>query len=154
MGDLFNQDFQEFIEALNNNGVEYILVGGYAVILHGFVRSTADMDVWINKTQANYKKLSLAYKDFGAPIFSEADFLGNTYDVWSIGTPPNRIDVMNEVKGVSFEEAYALCKVYTQEKVDIRYIHLNHLIKAKEAAGRYKDKADLEQLLKNKENDG
>ena len=150
MGDIFNQDFQDFIQALNNNNVEYILVGGYAVILHGFVRSTADMDVWINKTKDNYSKLSSAYKEFGAPIFSETDFLGNIYDVWSIRTPPNRIDVMNDVKGVSFEEAYKLCKVYIQANVEIRYIHLNHLIKAKKASGRFKDKADIEQLLKNK----
>lgn len=51
MGYIFNQDFQDFIEALNNNAVENILVGGYAVILHGLVRSTADMDVWINRLQ-------------------------------------------------------------------------------------------------------
>lgn len=61
MADLFNEDFQDFIEALNKAEVEYILVGGYAVILHGYVRSTADMDVWVNKTSANYQKLKKAF---------------------------------------------------------------------------------------------
>jgi len=57
MADLFNRDFQDFLEALNKAGVDYILVGGYAVILHGYVRSTADMDVWVNKTKENYEHL-------------------------------------------------------------------------------------------------
>lgn len=55
MVNLFNQDFQEFIQALNINGVKYILVGGYAVILHGYIRSTADMDIWVDKTKENKK---------------------------------------------------------------------------------------------------
>ena len=75
MADLFNQDFQDFIQALNGAKVEYILVGGYAVILHGYSRTTADMDVWVRKTSANYQKLKLAFQLFGAPIFSEKDFL-------------------------------------------------------------------------------
>lgn len=85
MADLFNQDFQEFIEALNIVKVEYILVGGYAVILHGYIRSTADMDVWVNKTSDNYVRLRKAFDLFGAPVFSEKDFLGNEADVWAIG---------------------------------------------------------------------
>ena len=56
MADLFNQDFQDFIGALNKAAVEYILVGRYAVILHGYIGSTADMDVWVNKTLENYQK--------------------------------------------------------------------------------------------------
>jgi len=56
MANLFNQDFQDFIQSLKVNEVEYILVGGYAVILHGYIRSTADMDVWVHKTKDNYKK--------------------------------------------------------------------------------------------------
>ncbi len=146
MANLFNQDFQDFIEALNRKGVEYLLVGGYAVILHGYIRSTADMDVWVNKTVENYYKLEDAFSIFGAPIFSRDEFLGSEFDVWGIGREPNKIEILNEVKGVSFNEAYALCKTFTQNKVDVKYIHLKHLIESKLAAGRFKDMDDIEQL--------
>lgn len=148
MADLFNQDFQDFIDSLNKAYVEYILVGGYAVVLHGYVRSTADMDVWVNKTSANYQKLEKAFQLFGAPVFSEKDFLENNFDVWSIGKEPNRIEILSELKGVSFGEAYPFCKIFIQNGVEIKYIHLKHLIRAKEAAGRFKDKNDIEQLNK------
>ncbi len=148
MADLFNQDFQDFIEALNKAAVEYILVGGYAVILHGYIRSTADMDVWVNKTSANYQKLQNAFFYFRAPIFSEQEFLGNQFDVWGIGIEPNRIEVLSKIKGVEFAEAYPLCKTFIQNNIEVKYIHINHLIQAKEAAGRFKDKADIEELKK------
>lgn len=151
MADLFNQDFQDFIEALNKEAVEYILVGGYAVILHGYIRSTADMDVWVNKTSKNYQKLKTAYYNFGAPVFSEEEFLGDQFDVWGIGIEPNRIEVLNNIKGVEFSEAYPLCKTFFQNNIAVKYIHLNHLIQAKEAAGRFKDKADIEELKKRNE---
>jgi hypothetical protein len=97
MADLFNQDFQDFIEALNRAEVEYILVGGYAVILHGYIRSTADMDVWVNKTAANHIKLKKAFVLFGAPVFSQEEFLGDRFDVWGIGIEPIRIEALNKV---------------------------------------------------------
>jgi len=148
MADLFNQDFQDFIEALNKTGVEYILVGGYAVVLHGYIRSTADLDVWVDKTEINYQKLKKAFNLFGAPIFPKKEFLGNQFDVWGIGLEPNRIEVLNNVKGVDFFEAFPLCKTFTQNHVEVKYIHLTHLIQAKQAAGRFKDKDDIEQLKK------
>jgi hypothetical protein len=148
MADLFNQDFQDFIDALNKAQVEYILVGGYAVILHGYSRTTGDMNIWVKKTSANYNKIKKAFQLFGAPLFSEQDFLGNNFDVWGIGREPNRIEILSELKGVLFDEAYPACKIFMQNLVEVRYIHFNHLIKAKEAAGRFKDKNDIEQLRK------
>lgn len=148
MASFFNDDFVDFLAALNKYKVEYLLVGGYAVILHGYVRSTADMDVWVNKTSANYEKLSAAFKFFGAPIFSQNDFLGTHFDVWSLGREPNRIDIMSEVKGLYFEQSLAICKKYPLKDFEIFFIHLTHLLQAKEAAGRFKDKADIEQLKK------
>ena len=106
MANLFNEDFQDFIMELNNNSVRYILVGGYAVILHGYIRSTADMDIWVDKTKENYQKLKKALNQFGAPCFSENEFLGDEFNVWGIGREPNRIEIMNEVKGLKFDVAY------------------------------------------------
>jgi Nucleotidyltransferase of unknown function (DUF6036) len=150
MANLFNQDFQEFIQALNINDVKYILVGGYAVILHGYIRSTADMDIWVDKTKQNYQKLKKALNEFGAPSFSENEFLGNEFNVWGLGKEPNRIEIMSEVKGLKFDAAYKKSKIYEQENLKIRYIHFNHLLDAKKAAGRFKDKNDIEQLNKKK----
>jgi len=146
MANLFNQDFQEFIQSLNGNHVEYILVGGYAVILHEYVRSTSDMDVWVNKTKENYQKLRFSLKQFGMPLVPEDEFLGNQWDVWGFGREPNRIKMMSDVKGITFNEAFPTTKIYPQENIGIRYIHLNDLLEAKEAAGRFKDKNDIEQL--------
>lgn len=148
MADLFNQDFQEFINSLNNCNVKYILVGGYAVILHGYIRSTADMDVWVQKTKENHQNLKTALQQFGVPVIPETEFLGNKFDVWGFGKEPNRIEIMSEIKGIEFENAYSECKIYQQNNFTIRFIHLDHLLKAKAAAGRYKDKNDIEQLKK------
>ena len=74
---LFNADFLDFLELLDKHDVDFLLVGGYAVILHGYVRSTGDLDLWINKTSKNYSKLKQAYLDFGTPIFSKEDKLYN-----------------------------------------------------------------------------
>jgi hypothetical protein len=154
MADLFNEDFQYFFDSLNKNNVKYILVGGYAVILHGYIRSTAAMDVWIQKSEGNYDLLKKALIDFGVPLIPKEDFLGNKFDVWSFGMEPNRIDLMSEVKGVDFDDSYKSTKTFMQNNVDIRYIHLIHLLKAKEAAGRFKDKSDIEELSrKNPEQD-
>jgi predicted nucleotidyltransferase len=57
---IFNKDFQEFIQALNEANVKYMLVGGYAVILRGYSRSTGDMDIWVEKTRENFENLQVA----------------------------------------------------------------------------------------------
>lgn len=106
------------------------------------------MDVWVNKTSENYRKLKKTFYHFGAPVFPEEEFLGNQFDVWGIGIEPNRIELLNKIKGVKFPEAHALCKTFVQNNIAVKYIHLNHLIQAKEAAGRFKDKADIEELKK------
>jgi len=91
MGNILNPDFKDFIQAFNNNEVEYILVGGYAVIIHGYNRTTGDMDIWVNQTKDNYKKILRAFFEFGMPTFdmTEENFLNNEdFDVFSFGVPP------------------------------------------------------------------
>ena len=150
MANIFNEHFRNFIQALNENDVEYVLVGGMAVILHGYVRGTGDMDIWVNKTTDNYKKLVKAFTQFGMPVFdmTEKAFLGNEFDVWGIGVQPIRIEIMTAVKGLNFEETYKLSQFYDEEGLKIRFIHLNHLIEAKKAAGRFRDLDDIDQLTK------
>ncbi|MBO9573147.1 MAG: hypothetical protein J7497_13230 [Chitinophagaceae bacterium] len=150
MGNIFNDDFRDFIQALNNNDVEYILVGGYAVILHGYRRVTGDMDIWVKRTKENYKKLLRAFEEFQLPIFdmTEQRFLdADTVDVFSFGRPPVSIDLITELKGVNFEEAFSHAQIFEEEGLKIRFLHLNNLIQAKKAAGRHKDLDDLEKLI-------
>ncbi len=93
MGNIFNPDFLDFIDQLNKKDVSYILVGGMAVILHGYVRTTGDMDIWIKKSSDNYKRLTKAFQDFGMSTFdmTESNFLGDQFDVWSFGREPVKI---------------------------------------------------------------
>lgn len=151
MPNLFNVDFVEFLELLDKHQVDFLLVGGYAVILHGFVRSTGDMDLWVLKTKENYNKLEKVYGDFGAPIFSEYDFINDNYDVWSIGSEPNKIEIITAIKGLIFNESRKLCVWFELDKIKIPFIDFDDLIKTKTATGRYKDLADIEQLKKLKD---
>ncbi len=149
MGTIFNSDFRDFIQALNNQHVQYILVGGYAVILHGYRRVTGDMDIWVNRTKENYVKLSRAFAEFGLSVFemTEEKFLDtDTADVFSYGRPPVSIDIITKLKGVNFDEAFAQAQTFNEEGLVIRFIHLNNLIQAKKAAGRHKDLDDIEKL--------
>jgi predicted nucleotidyltransferase len=145
---MFNEDFQDFIKSLNKFGVEYMLVGGYAVILRGYSRSTGDMDIWVNKTPENYQQLQLAIVEFGLP--SEAvlqnQFFSTEYDVFSFGKPPYAIEIMTSVKGVEFIPAFQQSTIEQVDGLPVRVIHLNQLIEAKKAAGRNKDLNDLENL--------
>ncbi len=145
---IFNEDFQDFIELLNKHLVEYMLVGGYAVIIRGYSRSTGDMDVWVNKTEENYEKLFKAITEFGLPAaaIQKNQFFSDQYDVFSFGKPPYAIEVMTAVKGLSFKTAYELSTIEMIEELSVRVIHLNHLIDAKKAVGRNKDLNDLENL--------
>lgn len=148
MAALFNKDFVDFLEALDKHQVNFLLVGGYAVILHGYVRSTADMDIWVEKTDDNYSKLKNAFTYFGAPIFPKDEFFSRDFDVWSIGREPNKIDIISEIKGLNFFESKELCEWHPINNFKIPYIHFNHLLNAKKAAGRFKDLADIEELEK------
>lgn len=150
MGNIFNDDFRDFIECLNRNEVKYILVGGMAVILNGYVRTTGDMDVWVEKSSDNYTNLLKAFHAFGMPVFdmTRERFLSDIHDVWSFGRDPVRIDLMTAVKGLDFTTAFTNASSYTEDNVAFRFLHLKNLIEAKKASGRHRDMNDIEQLKK------
>ena len=146
---LFNDDFKDFINALNTFEVEYILIGGYSVILHGYSRTTGDLDIWVNKTEENYRKMEKAFNLFGIP----ADAIGinrflnhNEYDVFSFGRSPVSIDIVTEIQGVEFEEAYKAIEKIDVQGLEVNLIHINNLKQTKKATGRFKDLDDLENL--------
>ena len=149
MGNIFNEDFQEFISSLNKHNVEYLLVGGYSVILHGYSRTTGDLNIWINKTKENYHRFVKAFGTFGMPVFdmTEENFLNNPdLNVFTFGRPPRSIDIMTAVKGIDFDESFLAANLVEIENLKVRLIHLTHLLQAKKAAGRHKDLDDIENL--------
>ena len=149
MGNIFNEDFRDFIKELNNSSVRYLLVGGFSVILHGHSRTTGDMDIWVERTKENYDKLKNAFLEFGMPVFdmNEKNFLGHpSWDVFTFGVPPSAIDLMVRLKGLSFEECYKDAVDFFEDDLKIRTINLYHLIKAKEASNRPKDVDDIQNL--------
>jgi predicted nucleotidyltransferase len=150
MANFFNEHFRDFIKALNNQNVEYVLVGGMAVILHGYVRGTGDMDIWVKKTKENYQKLVKAFHEFRMPLFdmTEKNFLAGEFDVWSFGVSPVKIEIMTAVKGLQFDETFNMVHVYDDNGLKVKFIHINHLIASKKAAGRFKDLDDIDQLSK------
>jgi hypothetical protein len=150
--DIFNPDFKDFIDSLNKNNVEYILVGGYAVIVRGYSRSTGDMDIWVNKTSENYFKLKKAITQFGIPAkaISEESFFSEEFDVFSFGKPPYAIEILTRLTGLtSFDDAFSAATLENINDIQVRVIHLKHLIEAKKASGRFRDLNDIENLPDN-----
>ncbi|MCB0722323.1 MAG: nucleotidyltransferase [Ignavibacteriae bacterium] len=142
-----NQDYKEFIESLNENKVEYLLVGGYAVIYYGYPRLTLDMDIWVNPSEENAQKIIHALVSFEYPTqnINVQDF--STPDtVFQIGVAPVRIDILTSIEGVSFDEAFNNKVSSTSDGIEIYIIGLEDLKKNKKAVGRYKDLDDLEKL--------
>lgn len=144
---MLNQDFKEFVKLLDANNVEYMLVGGYAVAIHGYPRYTGDMDIWINPLAANAEKLITVFEQFGLASFqlgvSDFSLPGN---VIQIGYPPVRIDVMTSIDGVEFGDAYKNRFVIELDGIQLNVIGLNELRKNKQASGRQKDIDDLQNL--------
>ena len=149
MGNIFNTDFRDFITSLNKHGVKYILIGGYSVILHGYSRTTGDMDLWVERSEENYLTLKSAFHDFGMPVFdmTKENFLFHpVWDVFTFGIPPVAIDIMIKLEGFNFQEVYERAIIFHDDNLEIRVIHKNDLVAAKQKAGRSKDLNDLENL--------
>jgi len=144
---MFNQDFKEFIESLNASQVRYLVVGGYAVALHGYPRYTKDLDIWIDRTPGNAARMVKALETFGfgSLDLQATDFL-QADQIIQLGYPPNRIDLLTSVPGVDFAACYASKVQVKVEGVPVNFIDLENLRKNKKASGRLQDLADLENL--------
>jgi predicted nucleotidyltransferase len=143
------QDFEDFIKLLHKNEVDYLVVGGYALAFHGKPRYTGDLDVWINNSEANAEKLVLAIADFGLSSLglTKSDFMQEGY-VTQIGYPPLRIDLLNSIDGVKFEDAFPNRLSVDVNGFNVNYIGLKEFIKNKTASGRSQDIADLKEIKK------
>jgi hypothetical protein len=129
---------------LNSNGVEYLLIGGYAVGYYGYPRPTGDMDIWIRRDSANAGRAVEALGEFGfdCPI----ELLLKENEVIRMGVPPFRLEVLTTISGVNFEECYNNRSQVVLDGTEISVISLPDLKVNKKASGRAKDIADLENL--------
>lgn len=140
-------DFSEFIALLNAHHVEYLVVGGYAVAYYGYPRYTGDLDIWIKTSSDNADRVLSVLRDFGMGSLgiAKVDLL-RPDGIVQIGHPPLRLDLLNSIDGVEFDEAYPIAVQGNLEGLPIRFISLNKLRQNKEASGRDKDRLDLKNL--------
>jgi len=144
----FDPYFIDFLKLLNKYKVEYLIIGGIAVNFHGYSRTTGDMDIWIKPSNENGKNLISAIDEFGfdAEDLKQKDF--EKTDVFFLGTPPLRIDVLNKMQGLKFDESYTKRKIIEHQGVIVNLLNLEDLKVNKLLSGRHKDLDDLENLNK------
>lgn len=142
---------KEILIDLINSKVDFLLIGGYAVIYHGYVRTTGDMDVWLKPDNENKMKLlSVLEKHLrdknGIEKVKKLDF--KNVIAFHIGLPPEKIDFLTKIAGVNFDEAFSHKALLPVQNYQIPVLHLNDLIANKLLSARLKDKADVEELQK------
>ena len=150
--DFLDEEILFVWKTLHSNGVKYLLIGGFATNLHGFNRTTGDLDIWLENSLENRKRLRKSFQELGLgdlPELETMEFLpGWTSFRLSSGF---ELDLMTHIKGFGeekFEECYSLASTATIYEIPIKFLHINHLIEAKKAAGREKDLIDIIALEK------
>lgn len=146
-----SSDMKDLIELLHKNNVQYALVGGFAVNFYGYVRTTQDIDFLIYPSQENADKMMNALSEFG---FGKAgiprEYFTKEAAAIHIGAEPNRIDFLTSLKGLDNDTIFNNLKYVEIEDVSVKIISLTDLIQVKKSSERLKDKADAEELEKNK----
>jgi predicted nucleotidyltransferase len=140
------KDFKDFLRLLNSTGVEYMVVGGYAVGYYGYVRFTADIDFFIAADVQNAQRIVEALRSFGFPSGVPASTFTEARKVIRMGVSPVRIEILTSISGVDFKDAYQRRLVADIEGIPVNLIGLADLKANKRASGRLKDLADLEKL--------
>ncbi len=143
------QDFADLLVELCEAHAEFLLVGGWAVIMHGHVRATDDMDIFVRPSKANAERVFAALEAFGAPVRAHAVTAGHFAtegDAYRFGVAPLKIELLTQISGVTFDEALRGSNTFELEGYRIPYIGRLALIANKTAAGRHKDLADVEEL--------
>jgi hypothetical protein len=144
---MLNEDYKEMLQCLCGEHVRFLLVGAYALAVHGYPRATMDIDVWVMPSPENGDAVLRALRKFGAPLqgLALAD-LQKDDTIFQIGVAPRRIDIITGASGLKFEETYARSARITIEGIDVRVPCVDDLILNKKASGRMKDLADVEAL--------
>lgn len=144
---LLPNDFKEFLRLLNAHQVDYLVVGGYAVGLHGYPRATIDLDLWVRATGANAARVIEALRAFGfdVPVIEPRLFI-DPLSIVRFGVPPFRIEIMTTIDGVEYDACRQNATVVDVDGVTLPFISLADLKTNKRASGRNKDLADLDHL--------
>jgi len=144
---MLNEDYLDMLRALSAEKVEYLLVGAYAMAVHGYPRSTLDIDLWVQQSPENAEAVLRALKRFGAPLHHlSAEDLQRDGTIFQIGVAPRRIDIITEASGLEFAQAYECSLPITIEGGEVRIPSIDDLIRNKRATGRTRDLADAEAL--------
>jgi len=141
-----SQHYKELLQLLNESQVEYLIVGGFAVMKYGEPRYTKDLDVWVNNSRQNSVRVVDALKKFGAPLEHDginAETFADNQVVYQIGVAPVRIDILTGITGVEFSEAWKKRVAGTFFGVPVHFISLDDLTTNKQALGRSSDLKDL-----------
>lgn len=150
-GGRLNEDFLDLLRAFVDGDVRFLVVGAYALAIHGLPRATGDLDVWVDPTAENARKAFRALQSFGAPLhdLTEADLHAPDV-IFQMGVEPRRIDILTRISGVSFDEAWPARIEGVFEGLRFPVIGRDQLAANKRAAGRPKDLVDLESLSRKK----
>jgi predicted nucleotidyltransferase len=141
------QDFKELLKLFNENKVKYMLIGGYAVSIHGFVRATNDIDLVISSDPENAKNVMKALTEFGfGSAGVSAELFTQNKSVVRMGVEPVKIEILNYLEGPGFDAAYERRKVINVEDIKINVIGLEDLYANKAAVGRSQDLTDIKRL--------
>jgi hypothetical protein len=144
---MLNEDYKDMLRVLSAEKVKYLLVGAYAMAVHGYPRSTLDIDFWVQQSPKNADAVMRALHRFGAPLQDlTPEDLQRDGTVFQVGIAPRRIDIITEATGLEFEEAYERSQPITIEGIEVRIPSIADLIRNKRATGRTKDLADAEAL--------
>ncbi len=144
---MFSRDFREFVELLIKNKVEYLIVGGYAVGIHGHPRYTGDLDIWLNPTSLNAELILKSVCEFGFASFKlQVEDFTKSGNVIQLGYPPLRIDLLTEIDGVKFEECFQNRKEILIDDMVVNFIGYKDLLKNKKESGRPRDIDDIDHL--------
>lgn len=140
-------DLADFLKLLTEKGVDYLIIGGFAVGHYGYVRNTGDFDVWIRPTDENTALAAEALDDFGyAPKEKSLPYLRNPEKILRMGMPPFRLEVSTAIDGVEFDDCFTRRRTVEHDGMIINFIGYEDLIANKIASGRLKDLADVEEL--------
>jgi Nucleotidyl transferase of unknown function (DUF2204) len=141
------KDFEEFLKLLHKRNVEYVVVGGYAVAFHGYVRATKDIDILFNNSKVNIRRLKGVLNEFGFPADSLSDVaFSEQGKIIRMGVAPVMIELINAISGVSFKTAWKNRIAGRYGKTDIYYLSKSDLLKNKKASGRPRDILDIDEL--------
>lgn len=144
------QDFEELLKLLEEHRIEYLIVGGYAVAFHGYPRFTKDMDIYYNVSPTNIQKLQKALCKFGfTPKEIPAETFNTKGNIITFGVEPVRVDIINDISGIEFNDAWKKKVRGKYGKVEVSFISKIDLIKNKTSTSRLQDKADAEELSEN-----